>query len=201
MKHISLAVAILALTGCSGGLLAPSTPPPALYTLQAPKAIEASADHANWQLLIALPDAAMDLDVVRIAVVPAPSRLDYYAGVAWADRPAEMLQDLIVESFDRSGRIDTVQRESGGVRGDFILATDLEDFQAEADSAAPVVHVRLAVRLIRTRDRAIVASRTFESKIPVGGDFDAVIAGFNHATQALLPEIVAWTLDQGARNP
>jgi cholesterol transport system auxiliary component len=201
MRRLVLpAMVMLALSGCGGGLLAPSDPPPALYTLQGPASVAASGGRANWQLLVDEPGAALDLNIVRIAVAPTQSRIDYYSGVAWADRPPAMIQDLLVQSFAISGRIDAVERRSGGVRGDFILATDLLDFQAEADHSTPVAHVTLIAHLVRTRDRTIVATRIFEANMPANGGIDDVVAAFNNSLQAMLPQIVAWTLDEGDRN-
>jgi cholesterol transport system auxiliary component len=198
MKRISMALLLLVLTGCSG-LLSPSGSPAKLYTLSAPKEVATSAPQANWQLLIATPDAALDINTPRIAIIPAPSRMDYYANVTWADRPPAMLQDLLLQSFSRSGRIPAVQRQSGGFKSDFLLTADIEDFEVDT-TAEPVVHIRIAARLVRSRDREIVATRSFDSAVPAGGNFDSAIAAFDGALQSMLPQIVDWTLTQGSRN-
>jgi cholesterol transport system auxiliary component len=200
MRHISLILLLLTLTGCSASsLLAPSGAPAKLYTLSAPKEVASSAPQANWQLLIAMPNAVLDLNTPRIATIPAPSRMDYYADVSWADRPPAMLQELLLQSFDRSGRIAAVQRQSGGLKSDFLLIADIEDFEVDTTSG-PAVHIRIAARVVRSRDRAIVAARSFESTVPAGGNFDAAIAAFDSGLQSILPQIVDWTLTQGSRN-
>src|SRR5512141_366742 len=101
MKAAPLLAAMLALAGCSN-LLAPSGAPAKLYTLSAPTQVVSNAPQVRWQLLVAMPDAALDLNNVRIAIAPAPTRIDYYADVSWADRPPAMLQALLLESFDKS---------------------------------------------------------------------------------------------------
>jgi cholesterol transport system auxiliary component len=200
MRPISLILLLLMLTGCSASsLLAPSGAPAKLYTLSAPREVSSSTPQANWQLLIAMPNAVLDLNTPRIAIVPAPSRMDYYADVSWADRPPAMLQELLLQSFDRSGRIAAVQRQSGGLKSDFLLTADIEDFEVDTTSEASV-HIRIAVRLVRSRDRVIVAARNFESTVPAGGNFDGAIAAFDSGLQSILPQIVDWTLTQGSRN-
>jgi cholesterol transport system auxiliary component len=200
MRHISLIILLLTLTGCSASsLLAPSGAPAKIYTLSAPKAVATSAPQANWQLLIAMPDAGLDINTPRIAIIPAPSRMDYYADVTWADRPPAMLQDLLVQSFDRSGRSAAVQRQSGGLKSDFLLTADIENFEVDTTSE-PAAHIRIAARLVRSRDRVIVATRSFDSSVPAGGNFDSAIAAFDGALQSMLPQIVDWTLTQGSRN-
>jgi cholesterol transport system auxiliary component len=202
MKRLLLAPLVLALAGCSASsLLAPSGSPAKLYTLSAPKAVATAAPQANWQLLIAMPDAVLDLNTPRIAIAPAPSRIDYYADVTWADRPPAMLQELLLQSFDRSGRIAAVQKQSGGLKSDFILSTDIQDFEVDAASGDPAVHILIAARLVRSRDREIVGARNFEATVPSGSSFDGAIAAYDSALQSVLPQIVDWTLTQGSHNP
>jgi cholesterol transport system auxiliary component len=153
-------------------------------------------------LLIAVPEAEMDLDVPRIAVAPSPGRIDYYADVAWADRPPAMMQELLLQAFERSGRIAAVERRgSGNLKADFLLTSDMQDFEVDAATGAPVAHLRITVRLVRTRDRTIVASRTFEATPSASGGLDGALAGFNAGLADMLPQIVDWTLTQGNANP
>jgi cholesterol transport system auxiliary component len=198
MKVFPLLAALALLSGC-GNLLAPSGDPAKLYMLHAPAQITANAPQARWQLLIAAPDAPLDLNNSRIAVAPTPDRIDYYANVSWSDRPPAMLQELLLQSFDRSGRIGAVQRQSGGLKADFILTCDIQDFQVES-SPEPVAHISLTARLVRTRDRTIVASKKFEASSPAGGNFDGAIAAFDAGLETILPQMVDWTLSQGAQN-
>lgn len=201
MKRLILAATCLAISGCSASsLLAPSGDPAKIYTLSAPTQVTSNAPQANWQLLIAMPNAAADLDSTRIAIAPAPARIDYYANVVWADRPSAMLQELLLQSFDKSGRIAAVQRQSGGLKADFLLTTDIQDFQVETGAGDPDVHLGLSAKLVRTRDRTIVASKNFEATAPAGGNFDGAIAAFNSAISGMLPQIVDWTLTQGSHN-
>lgn len=202
MKRIPLILALLLGAGCSvGSILAPSGAPAKIYTLDAPGTVTTNAPQAKWQLLVAMPDAALDLNTSRIAIAPAPSRIDYYADVVWADRPPAMLQQLLLESFDKSGRIAAVQRQSGGLKADFVLASDIQDFQVESGSGEPAAHIRVTARLVRTRDRTIVAARGFEAAIPSGGSFDGAVAAFDGALKSVLPQMVDWTLSQGSANP
>ena len=191
----------LTLTGCSvSSLLAPSGAPPKIYTLSAPKEIASSAPQAKWQLLIAMPSAVADLNTTRIAIIPGPSRMDYYADVTWADRPPAMLQELLLQSFDRSGRIDAAQKQSGGSKSDFLLTTEIEDFEVDTTAAEPGAHIRVAARLVRSRDREIVATRNFDATVPSGGSFDGAIAAFDNGLQSVLPQMVDWTLTQGSQH-
>ncbi len=201
MRPVVPIVLALVLSGCSASsLLAPSGPGAKLYTLSAPKEVATSAQQIDWQLLIAMPGAELNLNTPRIAIIPGPSRMDYYADVSWADRPPAMLQELLLQSFDRSGRIAAVQKQSGGLKSDFLLTADIEDFEVDTTAADPGAHIRISARLVRSRDRAIVAMRSFEATVPSGNSFDGAVAAFDSGLQSLLPQMVDWTLTQGTQH-
>jgi len=202
MKRILATLTLLLLAGCTtGDLLAPSGPAAKLYTLKAPLTVQVAAQTVNWQLLIETPNAPIDLNLSRIAVTPSPARIDYYANAAWADRPPAMFQELLLQSFAKSGKIAAVQRQSGGLKADFLLTSDLQDFEVDASSGNPAAHVVVTMRLVRTRDRTIVASKQFESAIQVRGDLEEAVYSFDSALGEILPQIVDWALTQGSRNP
>ena len=64
--------------------------------------------------------------------MPEPTRFDYYALANWTDRAPLMVQGLVVESFENSGRIVAVGREAVGLKPDFVLKIEIREFQAEA---------------------------------------------------------------------
>ena len=69
-KPLILSLTLL-LAGCSAGLLAPAGSPAKLYTLSAPREIASTAPQVAWQLIVQMPDAAMQLNSARIAISPA----------------------------------------------------------------------------------------------------------------------------------
>lgn len=195
-----LAAPLLLAAGCSTSLLSPAGDPAKLFRLSAAPTVSVSAPAVSWQLMIDEPDATQELNTARIAVDPVPTRVDYYAGVAWTDRAPVMLQNLMLESFDRSGKISAVQRQAGNIHADFLLISDLRRFEADA-TGTPTVRVEIAARLVRTRDRSIVATRSFRAEAPAGDDFNTTINGFDQAVQSVLPQLVEWTLTAGNANP
>src|SRR3546814_5426049 len=68
---------------------------------------------------------------LRIPLQDSPLELRYYERANWTDVAPRMLQSLIVQSFDNTGRIVGVGRETAGLGADFVLKTDLRAFQAE----------------------------------------------------------------------
>jgi len=186
----------LALAGCSG-LLGPSEAPK-LYVLK-PKLAVAGADaKVPWALSIASPDANAGLDSERIAIVRPPARLDYYADAAWSDRLPALLQDVLLEAFEASGRIDAVSRDTNGAHADYILAVDVRDFEARYDQpdGAPVAVVRLDVKLLSALKRDIVARFDAAEEVPATqNSVDAAVEALDAALTNALTKIVAWALD------
>lgn len=193
------AALLLGLAACS--TLNPTAPH--LYTLT-PRASVATGPKADWQLLVETPAAAAGIDTPRIALARTPTSLDYFADVSWADRAPNMVQGLIVQTFEDSGRIVSVGRDTVGLRSDYVLKSELRDFQAEyaAPGAAMPdrVHVRLSAKLVAMPRRTIEAGETFEASAPVRGrSFTDVIAAFDQALGQVTGELVSWSLSQRVR--
>ena len=198
-RSLLLAGSALALPACEAvGLF--TSDPPSLYTLTPKSTFDEDLPNVSWQLLIEPPVAAAGLDTVRIALRRDPVTLEYYASVAWTERAPEMVQTLLVESFENSGRIVSVGRESIGLRADYILMTELREFQAEylGGAGAPEVRVRLNAKLVRIPQREIVAGENFEYVVPAtSNQFQDVIFAFDDALGKVMRRLVEWTLRVG----
>jgi cholesterol transport system auxiliary component len=159
----------------------------------------------NWELAVAVPYAAGSLNSERIALTRTAATLDFFADSAWTDQLPVLLQNCLIESFEKSGRIKGVSRETAGLQADYALETEVRDFAAHYEAAenAPEVVVRIAAKMVKLPDRTIVStfdsvqrSTATENRVP------AVVSAFNVALTASLREIVAWTLSApGAAAP
>jgi len=110
-----------------------------------------------------------------------------------------MVQTLLVESFENTGKIISVARQGVDLRADYVLKTELREFQAEYVRAgeAPHVWVRLNAKLVRMPARAIVASQTFEARFAAGGSaMKDIVVAFDETLNKVLKKSVIWTLSQ-----
>jgi cholesterol transport system auxiliary component len=108
-----------------------------------------------------------------------------------------MVQTLLVESFENTGRIVAVGRESVGLKPDYVLKLELREFQAEYESpqAPPTVRIRLIAKLVRMPAREIVAAHMAERKqTAAANNLDSVVGAFDEALGPVLKEIVLWTI-------
>lgn len=184
-----------------------------LYVLTPKSTYPDDLPKVDWQLLVEKTTSPAGLDTQRIAVAYSPIELDYFARTNWTDRAPEMVLRLLVESFENSGKIIAVGRDSIGLRSNIVLKTELREFQAEyerketsgqgGDGAtgsgkAPRIRVRLAAKLVKMPQRIIMASQTFEQIMPAErNSMEAIVGAFDEALGKTLKRIVVWTLTEG----
>ena len=200
-KFLLAAVACTWLSGCSLPDLG-SGPPPDLYVLSPKSTFAPDLPQVDWQLVVDEPSTAKGIDTDRIAIAPAPLEVKYMGGARWADRAPRMMQQLLIQSFENTGKIVSVGRQSIGLRSDFNLKTELREFQAEkTKDGGTIVRVRINVKLIRPAIGQIVASQSFESvKGAASEKVSDIVDSFDEAVGAVLKRAVAWTLKAGNDN-
>lgn len=196
---LSLGAALLGTAGCN--LLPRVQEPLDLYTLTPKTSYDTPLPKVDWQLVVELPVAAAGLDTPRIAVSRSPFALEYFARASWIDNAPAMIQTLLIESFESTGSIVAVGREAIALRPDFILRTDLREFQAVYREGDPVpeVWVRMNAKLVQMPERRIVASETFERRVRAAGTaFQDALAAFDEALGGVIKQIVVFTLTSPA---
>ena len=200
-RFLLLASAALSLGACALADVA-SGPAPSLYVLTAPKVEAGAGRSANAQLVVEEFSAPAAVDTARIVYKASPNELAYYAGARWADRAPRMIASLAVETLTDTGRFPAVTGPGAQARMDLSLSGDIRAFEAYRDPSAGLgagatkVKVSLFVRLVRMRDRSIVASRIFTAEAPAGSGMDAIVEGYDAALDEVLASLATWTLEQ-----
>ena len=190
---------MLAVTGCAS--LLGVTPPGKLYRLTAPRNFGVGLPQVSAQLVIDLPQAPAGIDTNRIALSRSPLSLDYFADAEWTARLPELIQNLLLAAFENSAAIAAVDLNSSGLRADFALRSEIRHFEAVYDTpnGPPRVWVEIVTRLAAVRQRAIVAEDRFEQHAAAtANDVPAIVAAFDTANEAVLRDIVVWTLGNPA---
>jgi cholesterol transport system auxiliary component len=121
--------------------------------------------------------------------------IEYFAKGAWADNAPILLQDKLIESFETSRAIVAVGRDAIGLKPDYVLQSELRDFQAEFAGPTPTAHLRLTAKLIRMPDRRIIASFATEQKVAAaGGSLPEIVDAFDRAASLAFENIVVRVL-------
>jgi len=191
------ALALLpAATSCSS--LIPGTgTPPQLYVLTRKSTFPADLPQISRQLLVDTPVAPAEIDTARVVLSRSATTIDYFANAAWSDRAPAMVQSLLIESFEQTGRIPSMARDSAVLRADYILMPELRRFEAryENSEAPPTVLVRLLVRLIKMPERLIIGVDIAEGReTATANAMDAIVEAYNEALGSVMKRLVTWTL-------
>jgi cholesterol transport system auxiliary component len=198
MLRLAAGWAAINLAGCTS-LIPGSGQAPQLYVLVRKTTFPSDLPQIRQQLLVAVPAATAEIDSARIALSRSPTTIDYFANAAWGDRAPLMIQSLLVESFETTGKIVGISSEQAGLRADYLLLPELRRFvaiyAAGTGEAAPTVHVRMLVRLVRMPDRVIIGETLVERRHPAErNEMEAIIDAFNEALGGVMKDIVSWTL-------
>ncbi len=187
-----------ALAACEG-LIPGRGPLPDLYRLTPKSTFSADLPTVEWQLLLEPALTNASIDTTRIGLQRSATSVEYYARASWSDRAPQMIQTLMIESFENSDRIVAVGRDSIALRADYILKTDLREFQAEyMKGPNPRIHVTMIARLVKMPRRAIIGSKKFDVAVETQADtMEAIIAAFDQALGKVLKRLVEWTLITG----
>ncbi len=191
-------LAVLFGLGACSGLLPGGGPPPNLYTLSPKSTFSGDLPAVPWQLVVEEPSAAGGLATQRIALRHNLLELQYFASSRWTEGAPRLVQTLLVESFENTGKIVAVGRQSIGLRSDFNLKSELREFQAEylnGANTAPRVRVRLNAKIIKQPRREIIASKNFEAALDArDNSMAAIIEAFDESLGKVLKGLVEWTL-------
>ncbi|MEP4431276.1 MAG: ABC-type transport auxiliary lipoprotein family protein, partial [Hyphomicrobiales bacterium] len=163
------------------------------------------------QIVVDQPTATAAVNNDRIAVQPTPLQVQYLPGARWVDRAPVLVQTLLIESYENTGKVGAVGSSSVGLRADYIIVTDVREFQARVPNGAPPdsplqVHVRLNIKVIDAGLDQIIASRSFEELESTASDKPEDIAeAFDEALGDALRDSVEWSIrkmsSDAARQP
>jgi cholesterol transport system auxiliary component len=189
-------------TGCASLIGLP--PAPHLYRVAARSNFPPNLPHLRAQLLVEVPLAPAGLDTPRIALSRSAVSIDYFANSEWTERVPLLVQTALLQSFENSGAVAAIDRESLGLRADFILKTEIRHFEAvyPAPDAAPEVWVAIIARLVNPQGRDIVAHASFERRVrAAANDIARIVVAFDEALGEVMAEIVVWTVRNPALTP
>jgi len=196
--RILLVTVVLLLSACSV-LGTGQRDPVTIYSPPVEIAPDPAWPSVDWQLALVTPTAARVVDSPRIAVRPVPGEIQVYKGVSWSQPPTDMVESILLEGFEDSGKIPGVARSGTGIGARYRLVMDLRRFEADyAGASVPSAVIELNAKLLDVREQRVVATRTFaESRPATGTDVAQVTQAFNQALEQVGGEIIGWTLVSG----
>jgi cholesterol transport system auxiliary component len=141
-------------------------PPPSMLVLTAAKAVPNGASKAGLQteaLVVLLPEAPRKLETNRLPVQVDSSNIAYLKDALWADKPARLMQQLLMEVITaNNSRLVLSEADASGRAAD-TLSGSLLEFGLDAQSNQAVV----IFDAVRIRSGKPVEKRRFEIRKPV----------------------------------
>jgi len=188
-----LVLSTAGLAGC--GLVPDVNKPLTLYTLKPKLNLAQPPAKVGWQLVIAEPAAERDIDTSRIALTRTANVIEYFADGNWSDTAPNLVQAKMIEAFESTNAIVAVGRDAAGLKPDYILQSDLRDFQVEYADGAPIAHVRLIAKLVQMPDRRITRTVSADTSASASSkDMAAIVVAFEQALGKALSQIVTGIL-------
>ena len=184
---------MLTVAGCG---IVPKKTEIAIYDPQPRVQADASWPQVDTQLVVLRPNAERLLNSARILVRPTPGELQVYKGATWTQPTPDILQDAIVRTLEDSRKLAGVTRRGGGIAGDFDLATDIRQFDADyAGGASPSAVIEISASLIHNGDNRVVATQLFRHATPASSTAIVdVHRAFERSLSDVTRDISGWTL-------
>jgi cholesterol transport system auxiliary component len=182
--------ASLALASCVsfGG----SKAPPSMLVLTPDKNVANGAGKSGQQseaLIVALPEAPRKLDTNRMPVQVDASNIAYLKDAIWADKPARLMQQLLMEVIAAPNDRLVLNEADAGGRATDILSGSLLEFGLDAQSNEAIV----VFDAVRIRAGKPIEKKRFEAKKPVTADLPGPAGeALNDAANQVAADIAAW---------
>ncbi|MFD0909630.1 ABC-type transport auxiliary lipoprotein family protein [Ruegeria arenilitoris] len=212
IRSLLLTLVITTLGGCAGlGTLKQASKPNDLYLLTPKSTFSQSLPRVQKQIVIQEPTATAAVNTDQIAVQPTPLQVQYLPRARWVDRAPLIVQALMVESFENSGRVAAVGRSTVGLRADYVIVPDLREFQGivvgETENSKTVkIEVRMNIKIIDEFEDKIIASSSFqEAVVSTSDETPDLVAAFDTALGKTMRDAVEWSVrkihSHAANNP
>lgn len=190
-----LAGAALLMPGCVQ--LLPETEPATIYRLHesVPEAREDSGQ-IRTVILVPRPDAPRALSGDRIAL-DRGQELGYIAGASWISPAPDMVQSLVLDTFDRALEAYTAARPADGVDSRYTIQLELRHFEAVYDrgnNRAPKARVGIRARLVDDETNSLVGVTTVRGEARAEANRQrAIVNAFSEAANQAANELAGWT--------
>ena len=126
-----------------------------------------------------------------------PLRPRYYVDARWAEPAPRMVGKLIVGAFENAGRLEGVGQSSVALNPKYRLDSWIAEFEAVYPDGAevPEARVKLDATLTEEFGQQVLGSKTFAaSREATSAAVPDVIEAYDQALDAILRDLVAWTL-------
>jgi cholesterol transport system auxiliary component len=167
-------------------------PPPSMLALTPDKTVAKGAGKSAMQadaLVVIMPDAPRKLDTNRLPVQVDASNIAYLKDALWVDKPARLIQQLLMEVISASNERLVLSESDAGGRAADMLAGSLQEFGLDAQGSEAVV----IYDAVRIRGGKPVEKMRFEAREPVSEMLPGPAGNaLNDAANKVAADVAAW---------
>lgn len=202
MAAMFAGVSMAVVTGC----LSPRTDSQPMHTYQIvldePSSEVRQAENNGLVLLVSPAQAEPGFDTPRMVYLKREYEMEYYAHNQWADTPARMFTQLLIQALDRNRVWRAVMPLPSSTRGDWRLDVHGLAVQQEFLQQPSRVRVMVRVQLIDLKEARVIGTQVFEAAEDAPSDdaYGGVLAA-NRAMAAMLDQISVWLQGCAQRVP
>jgi ABC-type uncharacterized transport system auxiliary subunit len=157
------------------------------YTINRPAAAPSARPDGAVLLIgrITTPEALQD---GRIRYRAGSNEVGAYEYHRWTERPAAMVQDLLLQALRASGKFRQVLEASTGAFGDYLVRGRLHEF-AEIDDPGIQTRVSLRLEIVDRKSGTLVWEHDYNRDEPVDGKaMKQVVLSMEHNLQQVIGE-------------
>jgi cholesterol transport system auxiliary component len=198
-----IAALALAVAAC-GGLLGKERTPHSIYVLSLDAGGQAAPPGGCGILEVSPPAPAPGFATARMVYQREAHRLEPFAYSRWAEPPAPMVQQALLEALARSGLFGAVLAAPAAVAPDLRLESDALRVVQWFEDGTSRAEISLNVRLVDLRAARLLAVRDLSASAPAGAGPASGVAAANEALSRLAAELVELagrSLDCGELGP
>ncbi|WP_108859755.1 ABC-type transport auxiliary lipoprotein family protein [Ruegeria sp. Alg231-54] len=196
-----LVLALGSLGACTGlGTLRQASKPNDLYLLTPKSTFSPSLPRVQKQIVVQEPTATAAVNTDQIAIQPTPLQVQYLPRARWVDRAPLIVQALLVESYENSGKVAAVGRSTVGLRADYVIVPDLREFQgfvvSDVEGTKTIrVEVRMNIKIIDEYEDKIIASSSFREVVASASEATPdLVKAFDDALGRTMRDAVEWSV-------
>jgi phospholipid/cholesterol/gamma-HCH transport system substrate-binding protein len=149
-------------------------------------------EEPSWLLVVPEPTTLMGFNTDKILLQPAQGESVPLANARWSDNLPVLVQEKVIQSFEKAGYERSISRTREGVTGDYQLLIDIRRFHITTGSE-PQAEIEFVAKIL-DKDGKIINASTFQATAPAkGNDAQAYVDAVDEAFGKLQSELLEWT--------
>src|SRR6185436_18413368 len=141
-------------------------------------------------LEVSMPDPAPGLGTARMLYQREEHRLEPFAYARWAEPPAQMVQEAMVEALESGGMFAGVLAAPAAVPPDYTLDSDGFSVIQHFDGDTSQAEISLSVRLVDLHSSKLLAVERLSASVPAEPDPAGGVRAANRALAEVIGRLV-----------